>query len=131
MRESSRGRRAGAAGVMTALLLTAACSEPAGGKDPVDHTVDATPSAAPSSATSSASPSAVADPEHATAPPGEVERPLLSAVILVVGPETLDEELVERISRLEGVAATTAISLKQVPIENRLYDIAAVDAAEY
>ncbi len=50
---------------------------------------------------------------------------------MVIGSGTLDPGLVRRISQLDGVAATTTISLKQVSIENRLYDIAAVDAAEY
>ncbi len=76
-------------------------------------------------------PSAVLDPEHAMDPPGQVETPLLPADIMVIGSGPLPASLVKRISRLEGVAATTTISVKQVPIENRLYDIAAVDAAEY
>jgi hypothetical protein len=124
-----RGRRAWVAGVVTTVALVAACTEDAGGMStpvPTDEPSDVATTTEPDS-----SPSAVLDPEHAMDPPGEVETPLLPADIMVIGSGTLDPGLVRRISQLDGVAATTTISLKQVSIENRLYDIAAVDAAEY
>ena len=102
---------------------------PAGGKatpEPTDQPSDVVTPTEPDP-----TPSAVLDPEHAMDPPGRVETPLLPADIMVIGSGPLPASLVKRISRLEGVAATTTISVKQVPIENRLYDIAAVDAAEY
>jgi hypothetical protein len=135
MRGDERRRHAWVAGVVTTLALLAACSDPSNGSTTTDPTDPTDPSDHPTEVATptepTPTPSAVVDPEHATDPPGEVQTPLLSADIMVVGSGTLDPALVKRISRLEGVAATTTISLKQVPIENRLYDIAAVDAAEY
>ncbi len=124
-----RRRRAVGAGALATLLLVAACS----GSEPGKGTAEPTggPSDRVTPATPEQTPSAVVDPEHATDPPGAVETPLLPADIMVVSSETLDAGLVKRISRLKGVAATTTISLNQVPIENRLYDMAAVDIPEY
>jgi len=124
-----RGRRAVGAGVVATLLLLAACSGPQRGQVTGVPTDDPSDASTPSSPESS--PSAVVDPEHATDPPGKVQTPLTLADIMVISSETLEPGLVKRISRLKGVAATTTISLNQVPIENRLYDVAAVDAAEY
>ncbi len=129
MRGDKRGRRICGAGVVIILVLLTGCGEPSVEKDTTEPTDRGSAVASPSEAEGTAS--AVLDPEHAMDPPGPVETPLLSADILVISNETLDPGLVQRISRLEGVAATTTISLKQVPIENRLYDIAAVDPAEY
>jgi hypothetical protein len=124
-----RGRRAWAAGVLATLVLLGACSDPESGKATPDPSEDPSDVVTPPEPEVTASP--VVDPEHATDPLGEVETPLLPADIMVVSSEPLDEGLIKRISQLDGVAATTTISLKQVPIENRLYDIAAVDAAQY
>lgn len=130
MRGDERGRRAWAAGVVSTVVLVAACSEQAPGSGtPAPSGETSTQVVTPTE--SDATPSPVVDPEHATDPPGPFEPPLTLADIMVVSSRPLDAGLIRRISRLEGVAATTTISLKQVPIENRLYDIAAVDAAEY
>lgn len=131
-----RVRRAwGAVGLATVLLVTGCTDTADGGKggEARSEASSSTPTepTEPTAPTASPTPSAVVDPAHAVDPPGAVERPLLTADILVAGSKPLDEGLVERISRLEGVAATTTISLQQVPIENRLYDVAAVDPAEY
>lgn len=129
MRGEARGRRARGVGVVATLLLCTACSGTAGGTDRA--VPDDEPTTALTPPEPVATPSVVADPEHAMETPGPFQPPAVPADILVVGSGTLDEGLVQRISELEGVAATTTISLKQLPIENRLYDIAAVDASEY
>ncbi len=129
MRGDKRGRRICRTGVVIILALLTSCGEPSGEQDTTEPTGPDSAVASPAEPDGTAS--TVVDPEHAMDPPGEVETPLLSADIMVIGNETLAPGLVKRISRLEGVAATTTISLKQVPIENRLYDIAAVDPAEY
>jgi len=133
MRVKGRVRRAvtavGCAGV---LALAAACgSSPAAEKPEAAPSESGSPSATPT--TPSNEPTApVADPEHAVDPPGPVQTPLENADILIVDPEKdFSDDLARRIKRLKGVTEVTKLAVRQVAIENLIYDVAAVDPAAY
>lgn len=121
-----RGLRGGAAAAAAALvLLLGACSE-------AGSTGEPEPEPAPSSTEPPATPAVpVADPEHAVDPPGERDGRLWSADILVQWDQPLDDDLVEEIEKLRGVAHTERIGLGQVSLENRVLTVASVDPADY
>jgi len=56
---------------------------------------------------------------------------LRGADILVFSRETLTDDMVERISRLKGVRSVERMSMAQVSVENRAFNIVAVDPATY
>ena len=56
---------------------------------------------------------------------------LRGADILVFSQDTLTDDMVERISNLKGVRSVERLSMAQVSIENRAFNIAAVDPATY
>jgi hypothetical protein len=131
-------RRARLALVSAVALLVAACGDGGQGDPEGDGTSPASSTA--SSGSSSAPPSDGAVPvsyERPTVePPGRLDASIVGDDLLVVGSETLPEELVEKIADIEvagepGVAAMLQFSMTQFPIENRVIDVAAVDAAEY
>jgi len=119
-------RGAGAAAAAALLLLLAACSDPARTDAP-----DPEPSASTSTTTTSEPAVPVADPARAVDPPGERDGRLWSADILVQWDKPIDDELLERIEKLKGVAHTERIGLGQVSLENRVLTVAAVDPAGY
>ena len=135
-----RDRRAWATTGLVAVLLLAACS-PA--EDP--SVADAAAPAAPTSATTTgapeplpddpseagAAPSAVADTAHAVDPPGRFQSPARTPDILISSAETLDPAVVERVSEVRGIAEVSQMSVGQVVLENRIYDLAIVDPATY
>ncbi len=127
-----RARRAVSALACAALLAAV----PACGDSPADEP-EAGPSGSGSPSASATEPSSeptapVADPDHAVDPPGPVETPLENADALLVraGGEVTDE-LAREIAGLEGVTAVTKLGIVQVPIENKIYDVAVVDPSEY
>ena len=74
----------------------------------------------------------VADPEHAVDPPGPVQTPLEQADVLIVDPEEqISDQLAGRIEKLDGVTEVTKLGIVQVSIENKIYNVAVVDPAEY
>jgi hypothetical protein len=119
-------RGAGAATTAALALLLVACSEPAAREEP-----DATPSSPVAEPSQRSSTVPVADPDHAVDPPGARDGRLWSADILVQWDQPIDDELLERIERLRGVAHTERIGLGQVSLENRVLTVAAVDPAGY
>jgi hypothetical protein len=128
-------RRARPAVVVAAALLVAACSSPAEPEagDP-SNAASSTSSAEPSSSTSGEV--QVSYERPTVDPPGELEGALTGDDLLVVGSDTLPDELIERIERIRvagapGVAASYQFSLAQIPVENKVLDVAAVDVAEY
>ena len=126
-----RARRAGTALLCAALVAAvSSCGSSPAGEPATGPTSRPTSSAPTSPSPDSTAP--VADPEHAVDPPGPVETPLERADALLVraGGEVTDE-LADRIARLEGVTAVTKIGIVQVPIENKIYTVAAVDPGEY
>ncbi|NUS40547.1 MAG: M15 family metallopeptidase [Terrabacter sp.] len=118
-------RGAGAAATAVLLELRAACSEPAAREEP-----DPPPS---SSAEPTEKPTTVpvADPDHAVDPPGKRDGRLWSADILVQWDKTIDDELLEKVEDLKGVAHTERIGLGQVSLENRVLTVASVDPGRY
>jgi hypothetical protein len=136
--------RARTAVAVAAVLLAAACStapdaappgttdSATGSPDPTAAAGSATPEPGPVTATpTAAATGAVLDPAYAEDPPGKRDGPLGAADILISAKETLSPELVEQLRSLEGVTAATTISLANVPLENKVYNLAAVDPAQY
>lgn len=123
-------RGAGVAAAAALTLLLAACSETGAEPepDPAAPSSSAEPTKKPSEEPSTVP---VADPDHAVDPPGERDGRLWSADILVQWDKTIDDELLERIERLPGVAHTERIGLGQVSLENRVLTVASVDPARY
>jgi hypothetical protein len=119
-------RGAGAAATAALALLLVACSDPAAREEP-----DASPASPVTDPTQTTSTAPVADPAHAVDPPGERDGRLWSADILVQWDKPIDDELLERIEKLRGVAHTERIGLGQVSLENRVLTVAAVDPAGY
>lgn len=127
----ARGRaRLGAATIaVSAVALLAACGGADGNtEDPSEAAVGATSSAPPSST--------AADPAHAVAEPGPLSGRLYGDDLLVVSDDTLSDELIEqieaiRIGDVKGVEAAEPLSYAQFTVENKLYNIAAVDPAGY
>jgi hypothetical protein len=114
---------------VAALVLLAACSDPAGGKDAAEPTEPATSVVTPS--TPVATPSVVADAAHAMEPPGPFVPPALSADVLVTDDEPISDDVVEAIAGLDGVVEVAPLSVGQVVLESRVYTVAAVDPASY
>ncbi len=114
---------------VAALLLASACS----GQDSEaasDRSTDASaPTAEP--VRGDATSSAVADPEHSVADPGPLQRPLLTADMLIFSQESLSPSMIAAIRRIKGVTAVASLSLAQVSIENKVINVAAVDPATY
>ena len=125
-----RGRRGRGAAVAAALvLLLGACSEPSpdGDRTPASEATSPTPSDDPPATPDTP----VADPAHAVDPPGARDGRLWSADILVQWDQSIDDDLVERIEKLKGVAHTERIGLGQVSLENRVLTVASVDPGDY
>jgi hypothetical protein len=119
-------RGAGTAATAALALLLVACSDPAAPDPP-----DVPPAPAVTAPEEQASTVPVADPAHAVDPPGEREGRLWSADILVQWDRPIDDELLERIEGLRGVAHTERIGLGQVSLENRVLTVASVDPGGY
>jgi hypothetical protein len=121
-------RGAGVAATAALALLLVACSDPAARDEPDATPAPTSPDAEPSQRSSTVP---VADPAHAVDPPGARDGRLWSADILVQWDKPIDDELLERIEKLRGVAHTERIGLGQVSLENRVLTVAAVDPAGY
>jgi hypothetical protein len=115
--------------VLTTGLLLAAW-----GCGPARPAADA---AAGETPTSSSFPSApvptllVADPAHAVEMPGPRTQRLESHDLLVYSQVALTDSMVADIRAIKGVGAVERLSLAQATIENRSYEIAAVDPSTY
>jgi len=106
-----------------ALLLAATTSCGPAAPDP-----DADPTG---SASAPAPTGTVADPEHAVAPPGPRNERLWPADMLVFSQETLSDQMVKGLRAIKGIRKVEPLSLAQASIENRTYNVAAVDPATY
>jgi hypothetical protein len=130
-----RSSRVSTAAAVAAVLLVTACAAGPGGADSpaASDTGGARPSPS-ASATPAAADGKVPqtlDPAYAVSPPGPRTERIGVADIMITAQDTLDPDLVARVSDLDGVVATTSISLANVPLENKVYNLAAVDPASY
>lgn len=120
---------------MILAFLLGACSggtqtepDPTKAAETTTGTTGGTPTTRPGKPTTTVP---VADPEHAVDPPGKRDGRLWSADILVQWDEAIDDDLLEQINKLEGVAQTERIGLGQVSLENRVLTVASVDPGGY
>lgn len=130
-------RALGTVGLVGVLAIVTACGDsPAKEPDaaPRESTAPSATStrpATPTSPTDEMTPP-VADPEHAVDPPGPFQSPLEQADMLIVNPDgEVSDDLSVEIEKVKGVTAVTRLAIVQVPIENRVYNVAAVDPASY
>ncbi|WP_408897602.1 M15 family metallopeptidase [Nocardioides sp. R1-1] len=121
----------GLAAVAAVLVVTACGTPDAGGeKGPRPD-----PSEAAASTTDTAT-EPVADPEHAVAPPGAFDGKQYGDDLLLVSQDTISEDDLATITGVTvrgkpGVAAYTQLSYGQFTLESKVFNIAAVDPAEY
>ncbi|GAA5104873.1 hypothetical protein GCM10023339_00220 [Alloalcanivorax gelatiniphagus] len=119
------------------VLLLDACSEPGAPAEPDTSSASSSttpapePGASPSETGGATSSVPVADPAHAVDPPGARDGRLWSADILVQWDRPIDDELLDAIRDLKGVAHTERIGLGQVSLENRVLTVASVDPGDY
>jgi D-alanyl-D-alanine carboxypeptidase-like protein len=141
-----RERRALAAfGLSVVMVLTAACDGGSGApeaRDPSAAAASPTGTSGPSSSpadpastgpasTDPAGTGTPADPEHAVEEPGPRRGSLGPADVLVYDPDSLSAETIRGIAHLRGVTGVESLALAQVPIENEVIDVAAVDPGTY
>jgi len=125
--ERSAGRRGLAAvAAVGVLMLSAACSG-----DPGAPSADPTTGPGPGGTTGSTATPTIEE-NHTVPPPGPRGPGIVApADILVVRPDTIDDETVKAIKHVKGVTSVTVISLAEATIENHAISIAAVDPATY
>ncbi|MBC9732309.1 M15 family metallopeptidase [Nocardioides sp. zg-578] len=115
--------------VAAAVLLLGACgggSAPA--PAPAPGTSSGTSSAAPQPGGGTASPAG----DYAVEPPGPLRGSTLEGPdMLVYSQDPLSEEMVEQIAGLRGVDAVEPLAMAQVPVEDKVINLAAVDPATY
>ncbi|MDN4172122.1 M15 family metallopeptidase [Nocardioides sp. SOB77] len=117
--------------VVAAALLLGACG---GGSEPTPAPAPGTPAggttaaAAPQSGGSTAAPAG----DFAVEPPGPLRgTPLQGPDMLVYSQDSLSADMVERIEGLKGVDAVEPLAMAQVPVEDKVINLAAVDPATY
>lgn len=146
-----RIRRAWASVALTALVVAGAACQP-GAREGEDPGADGSPSAGqPQAGDPSASPAADGsstalpdDPSATAIPPGTTIDPAMAVDapapfraptanpdILVASDSSLDPEVITRVGEIDGVAEVLPISVGQVVVESRVYDLAIVDAGTY
>ena len=116
---------------VAALLLVAACGPDDTRATPGDPSGSSTPSTSTDPSSSAPATSPPADPDHAVDPPGPRVGALGLADVLIYNPDSLSRETIAAIKRLEGVRSVEPLALAQVPIENKVITIAAVDPSTY
>ncbi|WP_134740607.1 M15 family metallopeptidase [Nocardioides sp. 503] len=123
-----RTRALAATGLVVVLAVLPACSPAADdeGEPQAGDTTSATP--APS-ATPAGTPAI--DPAMAVEAPGPRQGALESSDMILIAEEPFTEEDVTAIGAVRGVQRVVQFSYSQVPIENRLLNVAAVDPATY
>ena len=122
--------RARLALVCAVAMIGAACSSPP--EESSDDTTNAASSTSTEPSSTTSGQPQVTYERPTVDPPGELEARIVGDDLLVVGSDTLPEELVEQIGRIKvrgepGVAAMHQFSLTQIPVENKVFDVAAVD----
>ena len=115
-------------GLVVVLTVVSACSASTGEQPRADET---TPAASASTGTTPGSPTASLDPAYAVDPPGPRSGTLEPSDMIAIGQRPLSAETIAAVSDIRGVRRVVSFSHAQVPIENRLMNIAAVDPATY
>ncbi len=115
-------------GLVAVLLALPACSA-----SPADQApgADATTPAAADPTDDAGTVVPALDPAYAVEPPGPRKGSLEPSDMIVIGTEAFDDDAVAAVGDIEGVRRVVQFSQAQVPVENRLLNIAAVDAATY
>ncbi|HEY1134474.1 MAG TPA: M15 family metallopeptidase [Nocardioides sp.] len=131
------GRRAAAAAALTLAVVLAGCTAQPAADDldgaAADTTTDAT-EPAPDPAQGGV---ALDDPrldlmaEHAEEAPSALTEPLLGADLLVSSTAELDADTIAAIRELPGVEAAEPIGLAQIPVQDQVLTVAAVEPASY
>jgi len=119
-------RALGATGLLVALAVAPACSPSSS-----DEPKAGDPTAPPGSSEPPAPTVPSLDPAFAMDPPGPRVGPIEASDMIVIGKEAFSEEDLAAVTGIEGVRRVVQFSQAQVPIENRLMNIAAVDPATY
>ena len=137
MRVGQRRARGSLVAMATAVfvLLAAACGGGSAGSDGGDPSTTA---AASSTSPTDAPPSTpdAAPALYTVEPPGPRAGALVGDDLLIVSADTIPDDVVDQITSLrwkgqDGVSAWTQLSVGQISVENKLYNLAAVEAAEY
>ncbi|MDP2774221.1 MAG: hypothetical protein Q8O61_11775, partial [Nocardioides sp.] len=118
-------RALGATGLLVALAVAPACS-PSASEAPQAGDPTAPPASDPPASTAPS-----LDPAFVMDPPGPREGPIEASDMIVIGKAAFSDEDLAAVSGIEGVRRVVQFSQAQVPIENRLVNIAAVDPATY
>lgn len=134
-----RTAAAGLVGALVALSATACTGGSEGDARASESTAsESTPTAPTGSTTAPESPEETAgvspeaaDPAHAVPPPGPRTGPLASADILVAADTTIDQAMIERIRKVDGVTGVVPISRAQPSVQGRLLNVVAADLAAY
>ncbi|NHA00942.1 M15 family metallopeptidase [Nocardioides sp. W3-2-3] len=130
---TSAGLTTGAAALLVAALLSG-CGTPS--KDAGEKKDDPTPA----SASTSPVPTNALDPAHAVSAPGRFDGTQYGDDLLLVSDETLPADVLKQVveitvgtgkARKKGIAAYDLLSYGNFSVENKFYNIAAVDAAKY
>ncbi len=130
----ARGRVRLTAGLTTGLSAVVVATLLAGCGTPEKGSSEARPSKAAASTTAISTDAA--DPSHAVAPPGKFDGTQYGDDLLLVSNKTIPADVLKQITGVKvkgkvGVAAHTQLSVGQFSVENKLFNIAAVDPAEY
>ena len=114
--------------LLTALALALLVTGCAGTVEPVVPLAAGGSSAPPVTASGQATP---AEPSYAVPAPGPLEKPLLTADVLITGSRTLPDRLITDIAAVPGVAAAIPLSVASAPVDERTLTVAAVDPAAF
>ena len=120
-----------AAALVAAVAVVPACASPAD-----DPRTDDAPTSSPRTSSTPTGPgtpgsSVSLDPAFAVDPPGPRTGTLEPSDMIVIGRSEFSADEVDAVADITGVRRVVRFSHAQVPIENRLMDIAAVDPATY
>ncbi|HWJ67885.1 MAG TPA: M15 family metallopeptidase [Nocardioides sp.] len=96
----------------------------------------ASPDPTEAAASTSPPPEDAADPDHAVAAPGKFDGTQYGDDLLLVSEDTIPEDVLQQIvgvkvRKQKGVAAHETLSIGQFSVENKLFNIAAVDPGRY
>lgn len=130
-----RARLAAGLVAVVAASSLAACANPEKG-EPGKQPTKASASPATTGHTAEQTSGHAADPAHAVAAPGKLVGAQYGDDLLFVSDKTIPDDLLKKITGVEvnkkkGVVAYNQFSYGQFPVENRFFNLAAVDSADF